>query len=180
MNLDDESFARRAVEIEWLLLDVDGVLTDGRLYFGRLGQTLQAFDIKDGLGMKLAQQAGIKVGVLSARRSAAAERRAAELRLDAVLTGRNDKGAAFEHFLAAQHTTAHRVAYVGDDLPDLAVLARCGLSFAPADAAAEVRAVAHRQLARAGGRGAVREAIEAILRARGDWERVTAPFGGRG
>lgn len=174
--IDDATFARRAAELEWLLCDVDGVLTDGRLLFSPRGQVSQAFDIKDGLGLKLAQGAGLKVGILTARKSAAAQRRAADLGLDAVVVGRFDKRDAFAELLAEHHSSEHRVAYIGDDLPDLPVLLRCGLSFAPADACAEVRAVVHRVLERRGGRGAVREMVELVLRARGAWENAVATF----
>jgi 3-deoxy-D-manno-octulosonate 8-phosphate phosphatase (KDO 8-P phosphatase) len=168
--------ARRAGQIEWLLCDVDGVLTDGRLYFDGRGERLKTFHVRDGLGVKMARGAGLKVGLLSARSSPALELRAAQLEIDALMTGRDDKLAAFEAFLRARATSASRVAYVGDDLNDLAVLARCGLSFAPADAAAELLDVVHVVLAARGGEGAVREVIEHLLRARGDWNAVLSRF----
>ena len=174
--ISNEEFVRRAEELEWILCDVDGVLTDGGLLYGRLGQVSLRFDVRDGLGLQLAKTAGIKVGVLSGRSSSALDKRAAELRLDEVMTGIRDKGAALDSFLARNSTLARRVACIGDDLPDLVLLGRCGLSFAPADAVAEVRAVVHRVLEKRGGHGVVREMIESILRARGDWDRVFAPF----
>lgn len=176
--IDDQAFARRAAELEWILTDVDGVLTDGRLMFGPRGQVHQSFDIKDGLGLKIAQAMGLKIGILTARKTPAAARRASDLGLDAIIQGRIDKRTAFEEMLAEHHTSAHRVAYIGDDLPDLGVLVRCGLSFAPADAVPEVRAVVHRVLDRPGGRGAVRQMVELVLRARGVWERALGTFGG--
>jgi 3-deoxy-D-manno-octulosonate 8-phosphate phosphatase (KDO 8-P phosphatase) len=168
-HLPTAEFAARCRALAWLLCDVDGVLTDGRLYYGAGEGPLVAFDIKDGMGLKLVQRAGLKVGILSGRRSPGAQARAAELRLDAVVLGREDKGAAFDEFLARQGVAAERVAYVGDDLLDLPVLGRCGLAFAPADAVAEVRGAVHRVLEQRGGRGAVREAAELILRTRGAW-----------
>ncbi|MGH9465298.1 MAG: KdsC family phosphatase [Thermoanaerobaculia bacterium] len=170
--LSDQELARRAAELEWVLADVDGVLTDGGLYYDRRGHAMLRFDVRDGQGLKLAQQGGLKVGILSGRSPAALEHRASELGLDALATGIHDKGAAFEAFLEQHGATPRRVAFIGDDLPDLVVLGRCGLAFAPADAAPEVRTVAHRVLAAGGGRGAVREMVETILRARGDWDRV--------
>lgn len=175
-GLSPEEFGRRAREIEWILLDVDGVLTDGGLLYDRRGPGLLKFDVRDGLAIKLAQRAGVKIGVLSGRSSGALKRRAAELDLDAVIVGSRDKAADFERFLEQYATEPKRVAYAGDDLPDLQVLGRCGLSFAPADAVAEVRDVVHSVLTRSGGSGAVRELVEAILRSRGNWERVVEPF----
>lgn len=172
-----EDFARRARGLAWLLTDVDGVLTDGRLLYGPAGEELKAFDVKDGLGIKLARRAGLKVGLLSARKSAALERRAADLELDAVLLGCDDKGAAFDRFLAERAATAESVAYAGDDLPDLPVLLRCGLSFAPADAVEEVRGRVARVLHRPGGGGALREVVELVLCARGAWEGILASHG---
>ena len=170
------TFAERARSIEWILLDVDGVLTDGRLIYGADGEQWKVFDVRDGLGMKLAQRAGLKVGILSGRVSAALERRVQGLELDALMMDRSDKADAFAEFLAAQGTAPERVAYMGDDLIDLPVLLRCGLALAPADAVAEVRERVHRVLASKGGRGAVREMCELILRARGDWEGLLASY----
>ena len=173
---DAASFDRRAARIEWILSDVDGVLTDGRIYMDGKGEAIKAFHVKDGMGIKMARSAGLKVGLLSARSSAALERRATQLGIDLLMDGREDKGQAFDAFLAEHELSASRVAYIGDDLNDLVVLARCGLSFAPADAAPEVHDVAHVSLATEGGRGAVREMIESLLRARGDWQRVLSAF----
>lgn len=167
---------RRALDLEWLLTDVDGVLTDGRLFYGPRGENLKAFNVRDGLGLKLAQRAGLKVGVLSARSSSALNRRSSELGLDAVMAGSEDKGSAFERFLSRRTTSARRVAYIGDDLPDLAILGRVGLAFCPADAAPEVRAVAHVVLTCSGGKGAVREVVERLLEARGQWKEMTSSF----
>jgi 3-deoxy-D-manno-octulosonate 8-phosphate phosphatase (KDO 8-P phosphatase) len=170
-RLEDGELARRARALTWLLLDVDGVLTDGRLYYTASGEEMKAFHVRDGLGIARARRAGLRVGILSGRRSAALARRADDLALDAVIQGRDDKGPAFEEFLAAHDTAAGRVAYVGDDLQDLPVLERCGLAFAPADAADEVRRRVHRVLAASGGGGAVREVVELLLAARGDAAR---------
>jgi 3-deoxy-D-manno-octulosonate 8-phosphate phosphatase (KDO 8-P phosphatase) len=174
--LPEDLLARRAARLTWLLFDVDGVLTDGRLLYGADGEQWKVFDVRDGLGLKLAQQAGLKIGILSGRESAALANRARELWVDALLMDRSDKGPAFEQFLAAHGALPEEVAYLGDDLVDLPVLARCGLSFAPADAVPEVRERVDRVLALRGGRGVAREMVEVVLRARGDWERVVAPF----
>jgi 3-deoxy-D-manno-octulosonate 8-phosphate phosphatase (KDO 8-P phosphatase) len=171
-TLSEQELARRAAELEWLVADVDGVLTDGGLYYDRRGHAMLRFDVRDGQGLKLAQQGGLKVGLLSGRSPAALEHRASELGLDALLTGIHDKAAAFEAFLQQQGAVPRRVAYIGDDLPDVVVLGRCGLAFAPADAVPEVRTIVHRVTAAGGGRGAVREVVEAILRWRGVWDQV--------
>ncbi|HEX9736460.1 MAG TPA: phenylphosphate carboxylase subunit delta [Thermoanaerobaculia bacterium] len=176
MAMDAEVFARRAAGLEWLLFDVDGVLTNGLLLYTRRGEQVKLFHVRDGLGFRLAQRAGLKVGLLSGRRSRALERRAAELDFDAVILGTQDKREVFEKFLDDHATAPGKVAFVADDLPDLPVLGRCALSFAPADAVEEVRAVVHVVLATRGGEGAAREMIERVLKARGDWERVMERF----
>lgn len=176
MRLATEELRRRARALEWLLCDVDGVLTDGRIFVGRRRELVKAFDVRDGLGVKLAQRGGLTVGLLSSRRSPAVARRARELGITEVLQGRDDKAAAFADLLERRGLEARRVAYIGDDLPDLPVLLRCGLGFCPAAAAPEVRSVAHVVLERPGGRGAVRETVETILRARGDWADLLAAY----
>lgn len=172
----DEAFRQRAEALEWLLFDVDGVLTDGRLIYTRKGEAVKQFNVRDGLGFRLAQRAGLKLGFLSGRRSRPLEFRAKELDIDEVILGSGDKGADLDSFLERRNTSASRVAFIGDDLPDLPVLGRCGLSFAPSDAVAEVRAVVHRVLTRRGGDGAVREMVKLVLQARGEWRRAVAHF----
>jgi len=174
--MEEELFARRARELEWLLFDVDGVLTDGHLVYTRFGEEVKVFHVRDGLALKMAQKAGLKVGILSGRKSKTLEVRVSELGLDCLISGSRDKKVDFEAFLEEQGTQAGRVAYAGDDLPDLPVLGRCGLAFAPADAAPEVRGVVHRVLPQLGGKGFAREMIEQILKARGDWHRLLAEY----
>ncbi len=175
-TLNATEFSRRARRLAWILCDVDGVLTDGRLVFDREGPSHLVFHVRDGLALQLAQRAGLRVGIFSGRASAALERRVAELGLDASHTDIRDKQIEFQSFLDRHSLDSDRIAYIGDDLPDLVVLRQCGLSFAPSDAAPEVRQLVHRTLQAEGGRGAVREMVEQILRARGDWDRVVAPF----
>ncbi len=174
--LDDAAFQARAARLTWLLLDVDGVLTDGGLIYGPKGEQLKSFNVRDGLGIKLAQGAGLKVGILSGRASAPLVARSRELGLDAFVPNRSDKREAFAEFLAAHGIEASQVAVIGDDLPDLPLFARAALRFAPADAAPELCARADRVLARPGGHGAVREMIELILKARGSWDGIVARF----
>jgi 3-deoxy-D-manno-octulosonate 8-phosphate phosphatase (KDO 8-P phosphatase) len=169
---------RKARGLEWLLLDVDGVLTDGRLHVGPDGELFKSFHVRDGLAIKLAQAAGLRVGLLSARDSEIVRRRAAEIGIEEIVQGREDKGAAFAELLAAQGLAPERVAYAGDDLPDLAVLTRVGLSAAPADAAPEVLAAVDYVTTAAGGRGCVRELVERLLTARGSWSRLVGAFAG--
>jgi 3-deoxy-D-manno-octulosonate 8-phosphate phosphatase (KDO 8-P phosphatase) len=175
-KLTSEEFAHRSAKIEWLLSDVDGVMTDGGLLYDRRGHVTMRFDVRDGLGVKLAQRAGLRVGAFSGRRSRALERRASELGFDDIIAGSRDKDADFDRFLSRHGTEAGRVAFIGDDLPDIVVLGRCGLSFAPADAVIEVRTVVHAVLDQEGGEGVVREVVERLLKARGVWEEILAPF----
>jgi 3-deoxy-D-manno-octulosonate 8-phosphate phosphatase (KDO 8-P phosphatase) len=166
----------RARGLKWLLLDVDGVLTDGRLWFDDKGETVKAFDVRDGLGIKLLREHGVEVGILSARASGVVNRRAAGLGIVEVMQGENDKAAAFRRFVERHRLAADEVAYLADDLQDLAVLAACGLAAAPSDAVADVRRRVAYVTGAAGGRGAVRELAERILAARGVWEAIVERF----
>jgi 3-deoxy-D-manno-octulosonate 8-phosphate phosphatase (KDO 8-P phosphatase) len=171
----DAAFAERCRALKLVLSDVDGVMNDGRLLLLPDGREAKAFHIRDGLGLKLAQRAGLRTGVLSGRRSEAVAARAAELGMEVVRQGAGDKRAAFAEILAEQGLAAHEVAYIGDDVNDLPVLLEAGLSAAPADAPFEVRAAVFMVTDAPGGAGCLREFVEAILRARGDWERVLPP-----
>jgi len=172
MKIADDDLARRAQRLEWLLFDCDGVLTDGSLVYGAEGELWKVFHVRDGVGLKLAKEAGLKIGILSGRGNAALEARAREVGFDALIQNHHDKDAAFTAFLEEHGAAPERVAYAGDDLLDLPVIRRCGLSFAPADAVPEVRHRVHRVLASPGGRGAVREMCELVLRARGHWDQL--------
>lgn len=176
MFLSDGELIRRAKELDWLLIDVDGVLTDGRLYYGGRGERLKVFHVRDGLAVRLAQRGGLKVGALSGRQSAPLTRRLDDLVFDSVTTGRSDKAAAFAELLDRTGADPKRVAYAGDDLLDLPVLTRVGLSFAPADAVHEVRERVDYVLASAGGHGAFRELVELVLSARGSWEGLVERY----
>ena len=154
------------------------MLTDGGLYDGASGERTLRFDIKDGLAVREAARAGLRPMILSGRANPAVRRRAAELGIDIVVLARSDKGPAFAELCAEHGIRPETVAAIGDDLQDLPVLAACGLSFAPADAAEDVLAMATVHLGRPGGHGAVREAVELLLRARGQWDAVVARFRG--
>jgi 3-deoxy-D-manno-octulosonate 8-phosphate phosphatase (KDO 8-P phosphatase) len=171
---------QRAAAVRLLVLDVDGVLTDGRLYFGADGEALKAFDVRDGHGVKLLREAGIEVAILSARRSPIVERRARELGIAQVIQGAADKGAAFAGLMQALQLTPAQCGYIGDDWPDLPAMAQAGLAATVADAATEVRQVAHWISGAPGGRGAVRELAEFILRAQGRFDGLLRRHGGAG
>jgi YrbI family 3-deoxy-D-manno-octulosonate 8-phosphate phosphatase len=177
--MKDEALAARCRALRLVLMDVDGVLTDGTVLLLPDGREVKSFHIRDGLGIVLAQRAGLKMGVLSGRASESLAARAAELRLDVVRQGVSDKRAVFEEILREQELRPQDVAYIGDDLNDLAVLTEVGLSAAPADAPFEVRAQAFMVTDARGGQGCVREFLEAILKARGQWESLLAGIGAR-
>lgn len=171
-----DELTRRAAAVRLFVLDVDGVLTDGRLFIDGDGGETKAFDVRDGLAIGLAQRAGLRFAILSGRRAEAVTRRAAELGIEEVHQKIADKGACFEGILERNGVTADQVCFVGDDLIDLPVMRRVGLAAAPADAVREVLAVAHFVSSRPGGRGAVRETVELVLRSGGHWQNVTAPY----
>jgi 3-deoxy-D-manno-octulosonate 8-phosphate phosphatase (KDO 8-P phosphatase) len=150
-------------------VDVDGVLTDGRLYYGPRGEEWKVFHVRDGLALRAAQLAGLQVAVLSGRTSVAVSRRMAELGIKEVHQGVADKAVFLPALLNRLGVSADRAAYMGDDLPDLPLLTCVGLALAPADAAAQVLSAAHWVAQNPGGSGAVREAVEAILRVRRAW-----------
>lgn len=159
----------RARRLRALILDVDGVLTDGRVTYLPNGGESKTFHVRDGIGIQLLLAARIRVAIISGRASEVVERRGRELGIEHILQGVDDKVAAFERLLGDFDAQDADVGYIGDDLPDLPILRRAGLAFAVADAAPEVRAAAHVVLRTGGGRGAVREACELILKSRGAW-----------
>ena len=165
------ALAARAARVRLLLLDVDGVLTDGKVWVHADGSETKRFDIKDGAAIVWAQRLGLRIGWLSARPSVVTERRAVELQVKLLVQTPQPKLKTYEQILKRQKIDDDaQVAYMGDDLLDLPVLARVGLSMAPADSAAEVRARVHCVTRARGGEGAVREAIELLLRAQGRWD----------
>lgn len=159
----------RLRRIRLLILDVDGVLTDGRVYYGPEGAEWKSFHVHDGLALARAAAAGFPVAVVSVRRSEAVARRCAELGLTEVHQGVEDKVAVYEALRARHGCRDVEVACMGDDLADLPLLRRAGLRLAPADAVPEVRRGADWVSRFGGGRGAVREVLEALLRARNAW-----------
>ena len=166
--------------IRYLILDVDGTLTDGGVYYDATGNELKQFAIKAGAGLVLARAAGIRTVICTGRESAAVRRRAADLKITDVYQNVSDKAAFLRDFMQQNGCDAQQVAYCGDDLNDLAAMALCGFVACPADAAPEVRAAADYVCPQAGGAGAVRGAVEAILRQDGRWQAaVQAAFGAK-
>jgi 3-deoxy-D-manno-octulosonate 8-phosphate phosphatase (KDO 8-P phosphatase) len=166
---------RRAARIKLLLMDCDGVLTDGRLWLTEDGEQ-KSFNTHDGLGLSLLHRAGLQSGIITGRSSKAVTRRADELGIEFVHQGDPDKLAAFEKILEQAHVHENEVAFVGDDLPDIPLMKRAELGIAVADATAEVRAVAHYVTRAKGGRGAVREAVELILKSQGRWNDLVDDY----
>jgi 3-deoxy-D-manno-octulosonate 8-phosphate phosphatase (KDO 8-P phosphatase) len=155
------------------VFDVDGVLTDGRIYIGPRGETMKAFHVRDGYGLKALARAGVEVGLLTARESAILARRAQELGIPLVVQGAQDKAAVLAGWLGERGLEGAQAAYLGDDLPDLGALALAGLPAAVADAHARVRAAAAYVTALPGGQGAARELCDLILQARESHARKT-------
>jgi 3-deoxy-D-manno-octulosonate 8-phosphate phosphatase (KDO 8-P phosphatase) len=168
---------RKLARIKLFLCDVDGVLTDGSIFIGG-EREFKRFNIRDGLGMVLARRAGLKVGWVSARPSAATQMRAKELKIDFLIQQGDNvgKSGAIEKLLAREKLNWNEVCFVGDDVVDLGPLARAGLGVAVADARPEVKATADFVTRATGGHGAVRETIEMILLAQKKWEPVIAIY----
>lgn len=165
-----------ALRVRMLVLDVDGVLTDGRLYYGDDGQEYKTFNIKDGLGIKLLQRAGIEVGIITARRSVILSRRCQELGIKRLTQGREDKLVALQELLQEIRLDLKEVAYMGDDLPDLAAIRQVGLGMTVLDASPVLVNHALWQSRYGGGNGAVREAAEFILSAQDKLEPLISSY----
>ena len=169
---DADDLTRRVGRVRLLLLDVDGVLTDGSIVYTDDGVELKRFHVRDGSGIKLWRKAGHDVAILSGRTSAATSRRAAELGIGTVVQGREDKVAGLAEVLGLTGVDASDVCAVGDDLADYPVLSACGVGIAVADACPELVDVADHVTELPGGRGAVRAAVEWLLRRQGRWDEL--------
>lgn len=176
MNLEPGTLQAKASRIKLLLFDVDGVLTDGGVIIHSDGTESKRFGIRDGIAMVWAQRSGLKVGLLSARQSATTPHRAAQLGITLIRQGVSSKAAAYQQILADEHLSDDEVAFMGDDIVDLAVLDRVGLSAAPADAVAEVRARVDWVSTASAGNGAARELVETVLRAQSRWEGIISTY----
>jgi len=162
--------------IERILSDVDGVLTDGGIWYDNQGVELKAFHIRDGLGIKLWQRAGFKFGLLTARTSHIVKLRALELGIDLVRQGFENKLPAAQDILRELQLEPDQVCYIGDDLTDLPVIRHVGLGVAVADAVSEVRSAATYITKSPGGRGAVREVVELVLKGKSRWDDVVQRY----
>ena len=173
---DLTSVERRASHIKLLLMDCDGVLTDGRLMLVENGDEQKLFNVRDGLGLVLLHRAGLQSGVISGRRSSFVERRLRELGINYWRQGSVDKIKDFRELLAEARVDENEVAFVGDDLPDIPLMRHAELAVAVADAVAETRSAAHYVTQQTGGNGAVREVVELILKAQGRWHELVQRF----
>ena len=167
----------RAKKIRVLIMDVDGVLTDGRIWLlsrrDGTASEIKGFSAYDGAGLKLARAAGLRTGIITGRESTAVAQRARECEIEFVYQHRSTKLGSFEEILQITGAADAEVAYVGDDLPDIPILERVGLAVAVANAAPEVKRAAHFVTKRSGGDGALREVIELIVKAQGKWEAAS-------
>jgi 3-deoxy-D-manno-octulosonate 8-phosphate phosphatase (KDO 8-P phosphatase) len=171
-----EGFQERARGVRLMIFDVDGVLTDGTLLYGPQGEELKAFSAHDGHGLKMLAASGVQCALLSGRRSAAVATRAAELGIQTVFQGIEDKLEIFQQLIAQQRLTAQQTGYMGDELVDLPVLTRCGFACAPHEAPEAVRARVHYVAEAAAGRGAVREVCELLMHAQRTFEQALGKY----
>jgi 3-deoxy-D-manno-octulosonate 8-phosphate phosphatase (KDO 8-P phosphatase) len=166
----------KAARVTLLLLDVDGVLTDGKIVYDADGREAKTFHVRDGHGIKMLQRAGVTVGIVTARRSVAVEIRARELGIDLVCQGVSDKVAVWRALCGEWGLPPEATAYVGDDIQDVPLLRKVGFAAAVADAEPCVREAAHYVAGRPGGCGAVRDIADFILHARGAWDAATSEY----
>lgn len=162
--------------IRLLLLDVDGVMTDGRIVYGAEDQEIKQFHVRDGLGIRLAMRAGINVGVVTGRQSEALMNRCRNLGIGLIFAGVSDKAALLDRIVAQTAVAAENIAFAGDDLVDLPLMRRIGLSITVADAHEIVKAHADLITTAPGGTGAVREICEALLKSQGHWESIVKEY----
>ena len=177
MKPDTGDIDARAKRIKLLLMDCDGVLTDGQLELLENGDEQKTFHARDGQGISLFHRAGWKTGIISGRTSSAVERRAQDLTMAYVRQQAQDKIEALEEILAEAEVSPNECAYIGDDVADIPVMLRVGLAVAVADAVAETKQAAHYITELKGGRGAVREVTDLILKAQGRWDELMKRFG---
>ena len=166
----------RIKKIRMLILDVDGVLTDGRIVWTDSAEEIKFFNVQDGVGIVLAQRVGLKVAIISARKSKVTEIRAKELKIKEVYQTTESKLVAYEKLIDKYKLADEEVAYIGDDLHDLPVLRRVGFAVATANAQEEAKQVSHYVTEKNGGEGAVREVVNIILKARGLWDKAVEKY----
>ena len=168
----------RAARIRMVVMDVDGTMTDGRIYIGPEGEAIKEFSVKDGMGITMLHTAGIKTAIITGRKSEIVEHRAAELKIDSVWQGVKDKREAWQKIKEETGLTNREIAYVGDDLNDLSLLMQAGLACCAGDAQAEVKKISHVISGRDGGNGVVRDIAELILKTQGKWQQLVDAFAG--
>lgn len=166
----------RANRIKLLLLDVDGVLTDGRLYFSNQGDEFKTFSTLDGHGIKMLQKSGVKVGIITGRTSNLVAKRANDLGINILVQGREDKWDALQEILAEHPLALEEIAFMGDDWPDLTVMCRVGLALTPANGHFTVVERSHWQSQARGGEGAVREACDMLMKAQNTFDQILKPY----
>lgn len=176
MTSHDTTCEDKLKHIKMLLLDVDGVLTDGSIIYDDRGAEIKEFNVKDGLGIRMLMSAGIRVGIVTGRGCPALQHRCRNLGIDLVLDGVKDKAAVLDGIVRDHGAAAAEIAFMGDDLPDLPLMRRVGLSIAVADAHPQVTDQADMVTVAKGGKGAVREICDAVLKARGLWEKSLGRF----
>lgn len=170
------SLEQRLKLVKLAIFDVDGVMTDGRIIYGDHGDELKHFDVQDGFGMAMLSRAGIRTAMITAKKSRINQRRAKELHVEKLYQNAKDKLKVYERALKKFKVSHEEVCYVGDDLIDLPVLSRVGFAVAVANAVEEVKQKAHYVTERSGGRGAVREVVDLILKTQGKWAGVTQRY----
>ena len=171
-----EDLKSRILPLKMLLLDVDGVLTSGNIIYNDNGDETKVFNVKDGLGIRLLMDAGIKVGIITGRCSGALTARCANLGIELVYDGVKDKIAVLENIVKETGLAYNEVAFVGDDLPDIGIMNKAGCAFSVKDACIETQNAAAYVTDLCGGKGAVREISELILKVKGLWEQVTGKY----
>ena len=174
--MNTSTYPEKLKKIQLLLLDVDGVLTDGSIIYNDEASEIKVFNVKDGFGLKLVMSAGIKVGLVTGRTSKALHRRCCDLGIRHIYDGVQQKAQLLDKIVAETGVGADNAAFIGDDLPDLPLMKRIGLSIAVADAHELVRRHSDWVTSAPGGRGAVREVCDAMLKARGEWEKLMEQF----
>lgn len=167
---------QRAAKVTTLVVDVDGVLTDGRIIYADYGDELKCFDVQDGAGLVFWHRAGLRSAIITARRSRLLKRRAKEMRVDALIQGALVKLPEYERLLKRFRVSDEQVCAIGDDLMELPILRRVGLAVAVPNAVEEVKQASHYLTQRSGGRGAVREVIDGLLKAKGLWDDLLTRY----
>lgn len=172
----DRSILEKASRVKLLVLDIDGVMTDGRIIYSIYGDELKFFDVQDGFGITLLNRAGVKSAIITAKKSRIVKLRARDMKVAKAYQGHSDKLVPFKKLLRKFRVSPDEVCFIGDDLIDLPVLKRVGFAVSVPNAVEEVRHVAHYVTSKPGGRGAVRELCDMILKAKGRWEDVTERY----